>query len=230
MFWFWTCFFVTVVKFVFLLTFIYSVDVLLFRQDSGQTLHQQQCLLVALQRSGAAVKHLIQRCSLHLSTPALLVSAGSEPRSGRSVRRPLTMCTAWLYSSFSAVSPLKRSISFCLSSRKVCRPRLREWHCVTQVLYCSFSFRITAPRKHSMQTFTSHPEPPLVSFSALFHSRHFTNTSNGCTVTKRGVTPFDCVWGQKLATGNVVFGSVQGCWQELFGLHAQHQLLRKAGT
>lgn len=88
-----------------------------------------------------------QRCSSGL--------IASEPRSRRMMGCQLTMCTAWPYSSFSAVSPLKRSISFCLSSRKVCKRRLREWHCVTQVLYNSFSFRITALRKHNMQTFTS---------------------------------------------------------------------------
>lgn len=90
------------------------------------------------------------------SAPKHTIRADSEPHSSRIVGRQLTMCTAWLYSSFSAVSPLKRSMSFCLSSRKVCNRRLREWHCVTQVLYNSFSLRITALRKHSMQTFTSH--------------------------------------------------------------------------
>lgn len=53
--------------------------------------------------------------------------------------------------SFSAVSPLKRSISFCLSSRKVCSRLLRERQYVTQFLYNSFSLLITAHRKNNVQ-------------------------------------------------------------------------------
>lgn len=94
----------------------------------------------------------------------------SELHSSRIVGCALTMCTVWLYSSFSAVSPLKRSISFCLSSKNVCSRRLREWHCVTQVLYNSFSLRITALGKHSTQPFTSQESTSLFHFTHIYQS------------------------------------------------------------
>lgn len=64
----------------------------------------------------------------------------------------LTMCTAWLYRSFSAESSLKWSMSFCLSSRNASSRRLRERQCLTQLLYISFSFRTSAQEMEQAST------------------------------------------------------------------------------
>lgn len=78
-----------------LLTFIYTVDVRLFRHDSIQTLHQQQCFMVALPRSWAAVKHFIQRCRLHLNTPRMAVR---DERERATRQQDCGMCTHHVHS------------------------------------------------------------------------------------------------------------------------------------
>lgn len=153
--------------------------------------------------------------------------------------------------SFSAVSPLKRSISFCLSSKKVCSRWLRERQYATQFLYNSFSFLITAQRKciEIHLIIIVHINWPLSScFNMLdYHSTisetitpksscsSWTNTN--CTdlsdtfsslqkmsawYSKPEITLFDCSRGKESALFDILFSSVQCWWQKLFSLHIQH--------
>lgn len=150
----------------------------------------------------ALVEHLIQRRRLHLNTRHTSVTAAGQSEAAAVT---LTMCTAWLKSSRSAVTAETPSIRRCFLEKKRCSGVLRERQDATLALNSWFSLRTTAAQTRQW----SRRAPPA---------------------TGSGPTLFDGGGRVKAALPDPLHGGVEGGGQQLGALQVQDQLLRVAAT
>ena len=116
--------------------------------------------------------------------------------------------------------PLKRSISLCLLSRKLCSRSLSERQYITHALYNSFSFLTTVPKRHHHH---HHHQRPWQTRCILHIC--WTESVVNRLFRERCLTLLHCGRGEQPAFFDILFSGVQRWGQKLLTLHVQHQLL-----